>query len=93
MSKTEYITKLTSQWYNLVAVDHHKDRDCHFYIETKWSYGRDPKYWVRHYGYIIHDFEGEEYNTYEEALDGLISFLEKIIEDEKNSQNSVEDYF
>ena len=92
MNKTEYITKLTEEWYKLIAIDHHKDKDCHFYIETKWSYGQPPKYWVRHYGYIIHNFEGEEYNTYEEALDGLISFLEKIVEDEKDSQSLVEDY-
>ncbi len=91
MNKIDYITKLTYQWYDLIARDHHKDKDCHFYIETKWSYGQPPKYWVRHYGYIMYNFEGEEYNTYEEALDGLISFLEKAIEDEQNATSTYDE--
>jgi hypothetical protein len=86
------ITKLTEEWYRLIGSDHHKDRDCHFYIETKWSYGDPPKYSVLHNGYILHDFDGEEYETYEEALDGLISFLSKAIDDEKVHQTTVEDF-
>ena len=91
MNKIDRITNLTEQWYKLIGKDSHKDRDCHFYIQTKWSYGNPPKYCVLHYGYIIHDFDGEEYDTYEEAQDGLILFLQKIIEDEKDFQNTVED--
>ena len=88
----ERITELTEQWYRLIGSDHHKDRDCHFYIETKWSYGQPPKYSVVHNGYILHDFDGEEYNTYEEALDGLISLLSKAIDDEKVHQTIVVDF-
>lgn len=88
--KTDAITELTTEWRSLVGKDHCKDRDFHFYIETKWSYGLPPKYSVLHRGYILHDFEGEEYDTYEEALDGLISLLSKAIDDEKTS--AVEDF-
>jgi len=88
----ERITKLTEEWRTLVAKDHCKDRDFHFSIETKWSYGDPPKYSVVHNGYILHDFEGEEYDTYEEALDGLISLLSKAIDDEKVHQATVEDF-
>lgn len=62
------ITKLTEEWYFLIGKDHHKDRDCHWYIETKWSYGFPPVYTVQHHGYILHDFEDIECSSYEEAL-------------------------
>ena len=89
--KIETITKLTDEWYYLIGKDHHKDRDCHFYIETEWSYGYPPKYFVRHYGYILHDIQ-EEYETYEKAQDGLISLLSRAIDDEKVHQATVEDF-
>ena len=66
----EEITKLTEEWYKLIGGDHHKDRDCHWYIEVKWSYGNPPKYIVMHYGYILKTIK-DEYSTYEEALKGL----------------------
>jgi len=80
----EQITKLTAEWYKLIGKDHHKDRDCHWYIETRWSYGNVPTYAVRHYGYIINKIE-EEYETYEAALHGLIETLEYWIKQEKES--------
>ena len=76
------ITKLTDEWYFLIGKDHHKDRDCHWYVETKWSYGYPPKYTVQHWGYILSDIE-EEYKTYEEALVGLKDILTKKIKEEK----------
>jgi len=36
--KLKTITNLTNEWYQLISRDHHKDRDCHFYINTVWSY-------------------------------------------------------
>ena len=80
------VTELTDEWRSLVVKDHCKDRDFHFHIQTTWSYGLPPKYFVQHYGYILHDFEEQEYSTYDEALDYLIEFLTKAIEDEKLSQ-------
>lgn len=70
----EEITKLTNQWYTLIGPDHHKDRDCHWYIETKWSYGKPPIYIIQHYGYII-DEVIETCNTYELALARLKEIL------------------
>ena len=74
----EQITKLTDDWYFLIGKDHHKDRCCHWYIETKWSYGFPPKYTVRHWGYIVGDIE-DEHASYEEALNGLKNVLEREI--------------
>ena len=79
------VTKLTEDWYRLIGKDHHKDKDCHWYIETKWSYGLSPTYIVRHYGYILDEVD-EEFETYEEALNFLKDFLIKSIEEEKTQQ-------
>ena len=92
MNKIETITKLTDQWYKLIGKDHHKDRDCHFYIETKWSYGQPPKYYVSHRGYILDDIY-LEHETYEECLDGMIKLLEEAIKREEEFKDTVEDYF
>lgn len=74
----EEITKLTDEWYSLIGSDHHKDRDCHWYIETKWSYGNSPVYIVQHYGYIIDEIN-EVCSTYEDALKTLKRILENEI--------------
>ena len=86
----EEITKLTDEWYHLIGKDHHKDRDCHWYIETKWSYGHPPVYTVQHFGYILDKIE-EECDSYEEALTFLRDILKERIEEEKQSQKENEE--
>jgi hypothetical protein len=76
------ITKLTDEWYYLIGKDHHKDRDCHWYIETKWSYGHPPKYFVQHFGYILDDVQ-ILCDSYDEALKKLKEYLEYAIQQEK----------
>jgi hypothetical protein len=78
----EEITSLTDEWYRLIGPTHHKDRCCHWYIETKWSYGQPPKYSVQHWGYILGDIV-EEFASYDEALVGLKNILIEKIEEEK----------
>jgi hypothetical protein len=79
------ITNLTEKWYHLIGKDHHKDRDCHWYIETKWSYGCEPTYSVKHWGYILDDIvEGCE--SYDKALTTLRDLLKEKIEEEKRQQ-------
>jgi hypothetical protein len=85
MSITDEITKLTEDWYLLIGKDHHKDRDCHWYIETAWSYGFKPEYIIRHYGYILDEIE-EKCGSYEEALEKLKEILIHRIGEEKEAQ-------
>jgi len=85
----EEITKLTEEWYKLIGGDHHKDRDCHWYIETKWSYGDHPKYIVRHYGYILDEVQIES-STYDQALICLKATLEESIECEKKVKDQID---
>lgn len=76
------IIALTEEWHELICADIHKDRDCHWYIESVWSYGLAPKYFVRHYGNIIDDIEAK-CDTYEEALHTLKKIIKRAIEREK----------
>lgn len=82
MTNTEKIIKLNTIWYHLIGPEHHKDRDCHFYITQKFSYGDTMKYIVEHNGYIKHDYEDSEWNTREEAEVELITLISNIIKDE-----------
>lgn len=83
----EEITKLTNEWYCLIGKDHHKDRDCHWYIETKWSYGNPPIYEVQHYGYIRDDVK-VVCSSYDDALIALKAELETAIQQEKEFENN-----
>ena len=76
----EDITKLSDEWYTLVGPSHHKERDCHWYIETKWSHGQPPKYNVQHWGYILGDIV-EECDSYDEALVKLKEILTKEVKE------------
>lgn len=88
MKIEKQITELTQKWYSLIGGDHHKDRDCHWYIETKWSYGEPPVYSVIHYGYILDKIEAE-FNSYEKALVNLRDMLINAIE-EQQSESEIE---
>jgi len=77
------ILRLTQFWYDYISPGHHKDRDCHFYINEVWSYGELPKYRVEHYGYIAHEIEPVECDTHEESEKALLKMLREIIAKEK----------
>lgn len=80
LSLVEQITALAAEWQRLVyAQGHHKDKDCHWSIETRWSYGHLPRYAVLHHGYIQPYEINVKYNTYPEAVRGLKLVLEESI--------------
>ena len=53
MTLEEEITILTNKWYKYVNLDHHKDRDCHWYVTKVYSYGEEAYYEASHNGYIL----------------------------------------
>jgi hypothetical protein len=81
----EQITKLTCEWYDIIKTDHHKDRDCHWNISVRWSYGDEPAFVIEHHGYILDHIE-QSYPSYRSACFGLISMLEKFIREEVEEQ-------
>ena len=77
--KESRLLQLTRFWYEYVGCDHHKDRDCHFYINKVWSYGENPVYRIEHYGYMSVLDSHDLFETYEEALEEFIGWLESEI--------------
>lgn len=78
----EEIIKLTKLWYLLVGLDHHKDRDCHWIINTTYSYGEPPIFEIEHNGYVYEEIS-RSFDSYEDAESGLIEELKMAIEKEK----------
>lgn len=75
MNIEEEITYLTKVWMKYIGPEHHKNRDCNFYVEKRWSYGDEPEYKAYHYGYVASDFEGTKCDTLEEAEEELRDFI------------------
>ena len=89
MDLEQRVTDLTAEYYQLIGPEHHKDRDCHWYIAKVWSYGQPPFYRVEHYGYLCEIVEENiKYETYESAAKQLITYLEAEIESEKTNGDS-----
>lgn len=76
----ERILKYTQFWYEYVNTDHHKDRDCHFTIEKRWSYGEPPKYRFQHSGYVGEYVKSPTVRaTYGEALRDMERWFEEHV--------------
>lgn len=69
-----FTKQLLETWYELIGGDHHKDRDCHFYIERNFSTYKKSEWRLYHHGYWIDDYE-ETFPTYKEAEKGLQDLL------------------
>lgn len=67
MTLEEEITELTAKWMKYVSLDHHKDRDCHWYITQTYSYGEEPYYEAHHSGYILDHWTSPRCGTSEMA--------------------------
>lgn len=70
----QIIEQLLKLWYSLIGGDHHKDRDCWFFIERDYCTYNEPLWGVKHHGYILGDYN-ESFPTFIEAQEGLIEFL------------------
>lgn len=98
------ITRLSNIWMRFVGQDHHKDRDCHWYVEKYYSYGEPPYYKAWHHGYVAKDFEGSKCTTIEEAEQELLDaikfrihdakvWITRNLEEAKSIPEDSEDYF
>jgi hypothetical protein len=67
MTLEEEIIALSKQWMDAISGDHHKDRDCHWFIEKVWSYGEDPYYQAYHRGYLLDSWTSPRCGTEEMA--------------------------
>jgi hypothetical protein len=85
-SVEQQITELTLEWYAVVGRDHHKDRDCHFYIAKEWSYGEPPVYVVQHDGYVWDEVIDRTFATSGDAHRFLLEKLKEMVAKEKESE-------
>lgn len=79
------LAALMNRYLELARSDHHKDRDCHFSIEKRWSYGEFKGYRVVHYGYVNCENEGcsAYFPTEQAAQKHLEALLTKWIASEE----------
>ena len=78
MTNQDKIVFLTGKWNEIVNLEHHKDCECHFYINEIYSYGEPPKYEVQYYGELYDDYEESDFQcfaTHQEAERFLIYLL------------------
>ncbi len=52
-------TALAAEYYEVVGGDIHKERDCHWQISERWSYGEHVGWFVEHDGYCYDGLEGD----------------------------------
>jgi len=84
----------TKVWCEIVSIDHHKDRDMHFEVIKRYSYGREPYWYILHNGYMAemkNDVIQKRYQTEEEAMQALVDWLHTEIVDLLKSYQSLED--
>ena len=86
------IIELTQKYYKYISLDHHKDRDCHWYIEKVYSYGEAPKYTAKHYGYRAEQWTSQTVDSEEDAMLLLINKLTREINDAiKHTKRNLEE--
>ena len=80
----QQIEELAAEYQYLIATDHHKDKDCHWYITRTWSYGEDQLWSIIHHGYCYKDVD-IVCSSYREAQQTLIEELSSAVEEIKMS--------
>ena len=67
------LQELTGLWMKYVSINHHKDRDCHWYVELDYAYGGEPLYKIYHYGYVFENID------YENAICGQGDYRSELV--------------
>ncbi len=78
LTPTQVICKLMALWYRTIGLRRHEDRDCHFTIETRFSYGGQVRFILKHQGHLEKDIQ-EEFWSYELAEQALMQHLNRRI--------------
>jgi hypothetical protein len=88
----QIIERLLKLWYSIIGGDHHKDRDCWFFIERDYCTYQKSSWSVRHAGYILGEYN-ESFETFVKAQEGLIEFLvEGCAQEIDNIRNNFDIY-
>ena len=79
MTLEEEIIILSNKLYKYVSLDHHKDRDCHWYIEKIYSYGQEPYFIASHNGYLGEQWTSPKLGSMELAETMIVNRLKAEI--------------
>jgi hypothetical protein len=84
------LTALVAEYYEVLAGDVRKDRDGHWRISCRWSYGELVGWFVEHDGYRYQDLEGDygedgPHASYAAAVACLEQHLRAAISEARNS--------
>lgn len=82
MKAQDRVSELAAEYHALIAGEPFKDKDCHWSIETRWSYGQPPKFIVKHRGSLYHHVDAV-CDSYASALGVLRQELSTAIALEK----------
>jgi hypothetical protein len=81
------VDQLVAEYMRVIGPQHHKDRDCHWAIEKRWSYGELAGYYVQHDGYCYEHCgscgEDGPFRTHEDALERMAHHLRRAIREAK----------
>jgi hypothetical protein len=80
VNTSDEITRLSAAYVAAISNLHHKDRDCHFFVEKRWSYGEAPYYIAYHYGYHAERWTSPRCRDAASAETLLLRFLRAEIE-------------
>ncbi len=89
MTTTQAINLLLEQW-QLCLVDHHKDRDCHFFIQRNYSTHAPGVWTIIHNGYLSNAVD-EQLDSFEQAEKRLFDLLVHKIKEQCSSYMSISD--
>ena len=65
------IQRVTALWYDLISEEHHKDRDCHFYVTIQFSYNGERTISINHEGYVA--------EVWQETADSLSAAAQHLL--------------
>ena len=85
----QHLINLMAEWCGLISGDHHKDRDCHFEVVKRWSYGGKPYYYICHNGYLFGEQEELKlrYETYAQARSALAVMIARMKSEYQRLEN------
>jgi len=73
------IAGLIDRHYKALAGDVHKDRDCHWWISERYSYGRHAGWVIEHDGYCYDALEYGEDGPFPTRVEAEVMLIEHLL--------------
>lgn len=70
---------MTGLWCSYCALDHCKDRDMHFFIQTEWTYDNQAVFVAYHNGYVADRWQSPKCTSMLAAMKLLAQHLHNML--------------